>query len=74
MLKICRRMEKKKDTKKTKGKGHGGQREGKMSDHIRSPSTDLPFSFADLCVEAQLGLEHQFHITGDQLLRISVPY
>lgn len=31
-----------------------------MTDHIRSPSTDLPFSFADLCVEAQLGLEHQF--------------
>lgn len=45
-----------------------------MGEHIRSPSTDMPFSLADLYVEVQLELEHQLQITGDQLLRISVPY
>lgn len=45
-----------------------------MGECFRSISTDLPFSLADLCVEAQLGLEHQFQIPGDQLLRISVPF
>lgn len=47
-----------------------------MDEHIRSISTDLPFSLADLCMKAQLGLEqeHQFQVTSDQLLRISMPY